>query len=216
MLIRFLFIALALACPLTATKADEFIDHAGGSSAPMSHDINDLIEVVDSVYGPSTAGGIQAGIQSGDITERELHFPYDMLGASDFDTIMVNTHAKNGEVLLSLFEAAMVLAHEYEHLTAAVAAGTTLDPGGAEPCGWAHEMELYKNQMALLLEVCTWGVGITVSQEDLCNQLRNAEAAYHNAYNKQLDQYPEAFCPGFATTANEFQQLYGAYDVCGG
>ncbi|MCC6409420.1 MAG: hypothetical protein IT453_19835 [Planctomycetes bacterium] len=134
----------------------------GEQACPPQFDIAALHDEIASVYGDAHADAIVADLgPGGSIGYGELFTPPDAHGVSDFDTILVNTKDVDGEQQLSEFEAAMIVAHEYEHVqNRRTQGGGHEDPTTGDPlCGPCNHASMHFAQASAILEmICGYPV----------------------------------------------------------
>lgn len=124
------------------------------SSQELSHDVQTMIDTVRDVYGDSVADQMEADLLGGSATISvvELYTPTDVAGAHDRDTIGLNTTGLDDEEIMSEFESAMVLEHEWEHATRARDSSNpsdVVDPLTFGPCGSYEHARMHFAQINL-------------------------------------------------------------------
>ena len=171
---------------------------SGMSSQGMAYDVGDMIDEVESVYGSGLADEMRDELTGpdADICVTELSTPGYADGASDDDTILVNTKNHDGSTRISLFVAAMILAHEYEHATRPRPTDPDTgepepgDPMTGGPCGECYHAQMHIQQMcdlmALLDGDCQNYTG-PPSKDDICAAFELNKTPARGYMDKCLD-----------------------------
>lgn len=172
-------------------RADKTITWMGPGvsrdTAPMEYTLEELIEQVQIVYGEELADAMRADFfppepppgeeeQEPRITVLELYSPDYAEGASDDDTIFINTRPRNRNDVFSVFYCAMLLVHEYEHATRPRdPEDPDPDPLTTGPCGDCYHAAMHVNAMSDLRsfigEDCADYEG-PPAKKDVCDSIR--------------------------------------------